>query len=148
MPQILLVACVSKKRKGPTRAADLYISTWFSRARDYAELTTLANSDDKWYILSAKHGLLSPHEVIEPYDTSLNKMKAAQRREWAKRVLSQLTEESVPATTSFIVLAGRSYRQPLVNWLCERGYSVAVPMVGLRIGQQLKWLSENRPVTT
>ncbi|WP_395858435.1 DUF6884 domain-containing protein [Arthrobacter sp. KBS0702] len=38
----------------------------FKKASAYAELTC-----DRWYILSAKHGLLHPDEIIQPYDMRL-----------------------------------------------------------------------------
>ena len=57
---IALVACVSKKNNRPMRAQDLYISDWFKKASAYAD--TISN---KWYILSAMHGLVDPSDIIE-----------------------------------------------------------------------------------
>jgi hypothetical protein len=69
MPTIALVACVSKKNTTPMPARDLYISAWFRKASMYA-----ARVADRWYILSAKYGLVAPDTMIKPYDETLNKM--------------------------------------------------------------------------
>jgi cytoplasmic iron level regulating protein YaaA (DUF328/UPF0246 family) len=41
-------------------------------------------------ILSAKYGLLFPDDEIEPYDLTLNTMKSQQRKDWAKKVFTQM----------------------------------------------------------
>ncbi len=66
MKTIHLVSCVSLKRPIPSPARDLYISTWFLKARAYVEATRTPR-----FILSAEHGLLSPDEVITPYDRTV-----------------------------------------------------------------------------
>ena len=57
--KIALVACVSRKTPRPLPAQDLYVSDWFRKASAYARRVA-----DEWYILSAKHGLVSPDTVI------------------------------------------------------------------------------------
>lgn len=61
-----LVACGGKKRDVPSRAEDLYIGDLFVKERAFVK----AFCDD-WAILSAKHKLLDPSKVIEPYDLML-----------------------------------------------------------------------------
>lgn len=39
--------------------------------------------------------------------------------------------------------AGKRYREYLVPLLQEVGYTVEVPLMGLRIGQQLAWFSND-----
>lgn len=67
--RIVIVQCTAEKaetdRKLP--AKDLYMeSRLFEAQRRYAEAY-----GDHWFILSAKHGLLSPEEEIRPYDEKL-----------------------------------------------------------------------------
>ncbi len=131
--KVVLVACASQKLDHPAPAADLYQSAWFKKASRYAQIT-----GDRWYILSAKHGLVGPDEVIAPYDQMLN--RKAQREAWARRVLAALTRLVRPEGAEIVFLAGLRYRDPLVEWLTARGYGVQVPMAGLGIGQQLRWL--------
>lgn len=129
---VYLVACVAQKVAHACRAEDLYRSDWFLKARAYVR-----GQGVPWYILSAKHGLVAPECVIEPYNMTLAHMPIGQRRDWGARVavqLDQLIEPSAPV----VMLAGRLYRDPLTTWAGDR---VSVPMAGLGIGQQKAWLA-------
>jgi hypothetical protein len=130
---IFLFSCVSVKRTGPAPAKDLYISEWFRRARALVESTGCG-----WFILSARFGLVSPEDIIAPYEQTLNRMRVDDRRAWADSVRQQLGK-ALPAGTHCVVLAGHRYREFLMQDLREQ-YSVEVPMAGLRIGEQLRWL--------
>lgn len=134
---IALVACVSKKNKSPMSARDLYISDWFLKASAYADRIS-----DQWFILSAKYGLLDPDDVIDPYDETLNKMPVKARRDWAVRVQDELIPQ-LNYGDQLVILAGMKYREFLVDPLGARGFQVEIPMEGLRIGEQLSWLSNN-----
>lgn len=118
----------------PTPAKDLYTSSWFTKARRYAEGTGCP-----WFILSAEHGLVSPDQVLAPYEKTLNTMPIAERRKWAERVAAQLKEMS-PQMEIAVFLAGQRYREFLSDHLQSRNVVVEVPMQGLRIGEQLSWL--------
>ena len=136
MKKVAMVACVKAKRDEPSPASRLYESTWFRKARAYAETKA-----DTWRILSAKHGVLDPREVIAPYDTSLHDFPASKRREWADGVVKSL-DRLLDSGDEVIILAGRRYREYLTGPLRERGCEVSVPMEGLGIGEQLQFLSE------
>ena len=133
--KVALVTCVSKKLKYTSPAQDLYISDWFRKASTYAQ-----NVADEWYILSAKYGLINPNEMIEPYDETLNKATAVFRRVWASRVFDTL-RPCLEAGDIVIMLAGVKYREHLISPLYEMGCEAEIPMEGLRIGEQLSWLS-------
>jgi hypothetical protein len=134
--KIVLVACVSKKNPMPMPARDLYISDWFRKASAYA-----MRMADEWYILSAKYGLVAPHTVIEPYDETLNRMPAAARRAWAKRVSKDLGRVLQPEY-QVVILTGIKYRENLISPIREMGCSVKVPREGLGIGEQKRWLKK------
>jgi cytoplasmic iron level regulating protein YaaA (DUF328/UPF0246 family) len=134
--KIALVACVSKKAEDPQPAADLYQSAWFKKASAYAK-----QNSSRWYILSAKHGLIPPEQVIHPYDETLNDMKAAHRRSWANNVKKQL-RSVVEEEDQVIILAGVKYREDLIPFLNKIGCAVEIPMEGLRIGEQMSWLNQ------
>jgi hypothetical protein len=133
---VYLVSCVGQKRPQACPARDLYVSDWFLKARCYAEV-----SGAQWFILSAEHGLLAPDRVISPYERTLKRMPVAARRDWAARVADQLAS-AVPELTHVVVLAGERYREFLACYLVGRGVRVSVPMEGLRIGEQLRWLGK------
>ena len=133
---VALVACVGKKADRPKPAGVLYESDWFRKASTYA-----ISISDAWYILSAKYGLVAPDTVIAPYDQTLNKMPVRERRAWAKRVLQDLAAILEPGDR-VAILAGQRYRADLVNPIRHMGCHVQIPMEGLKIGEQLRWLKQ------
>jgi hypothetical protein len=134
--KIALVACVKTKNHMPMPARDLFISNWFRKASAYA--TRVA---DEWYILSAKYGLVAPDTVIEPYDEPLNRMTVAARRAWARCVRQDLDRVLQPGD-QVVILAGKRYRENLVDPIRQMGCSIEIPMEGLGIGKQLRWLKQ------
>jgi len=131
---IVLISCVSKKLPHKARARDLYIGPLFRMNLKYAQHF----SPQKVFILSAKYGLVQLDEEIEPYDVTLNKMSARERRIWAAKVVSQLRVHSGLENDHFVILAGQKYRQYLLPHL----KSYEVPLAGLPIGKQLQFLKE------
>ena len=126
-----MVSCVGQKLEEIHQAKDLYISEWFKKARMYAE-----QNSDLWVILSAKYGLIFPEDEIESYEMYLPKQSKEYRLEWAKTIADKINSIS---PNEVEVLAGKPYRQYLIPLLqCK----VTIPMEGLGIGQQLKWLKE------
>lgn len=135
--RIVLVACAAQKLKTPARAADLYTSPLFRRAREFAEAHA-----DAWYILSALHGLLDPERITAPYDFTLKECRRREREQWAWRVISEL-RSAAPPRSHIIILAGKLYREHLEYDLTRYGFTVEVPVRGLGIGQQLQFLITN-----
>ena len=132
-----LVSCVSQKLETPAPARELYISTWFRRARAFVEATR-----SPWFILSAKYGLIDPNQTIARYELTLNNMGAAERREWAANVLAQM-ERDLPPADRIVMLAGARYREHLMAYLSQRfGVEPEAPLQHLRIGEQSKWFGD------
>jgi len=116
-------------------ACDLYTSSLFRLSYMFANQL----SPDGIFILSAKYGLVRPEQIIEPYDATLVKMSFKDVKLWAQSVLKDLRVYSDLNNDHFIILAGQSYRKYLINELS----SYAIPMLGLRIGEQLQYLKRN-----
>ncbi len=91
-----------------------------------------------WFVLSAKHGLVRPEQVVEPYDQTLNELPVSERRAWARRVIGQM-EISLPQADRIVVFAGQKYREFLMDWLRARA-TVETPLAHLGIGKQLQYL--------
>jgi hypothetical protein len=136
MSRICLVSCVRTKSKTASRAAELYTSPLFRKARDLARAEF-----DEWYILSAKYGLIRPDAVIKPYDLTLNAMSREQRRQWASRVFAQLSPKLRPGD-EITFLAGENYCSDLSEMVKETGTRVREPLHGMGIGKRLQWLTE------
>jgi hypothetical protein len=114
---ILLLGCGKSKLDHPAPAGDLYTGPVFRARRAYAEATGL-----RWYILSAKYGLLDPDEMIGPYDVCLARQPVSYRRCWAEQVAEQLTVELGALTgRQFELHAGAGFTQPLSVSLPARG---------------------------
>jgi hypothetical protein len=131
--QIGLVGCASQKLQHPAPARDLYVSQLFRKASAYAEKTC-----DRWYILSAKHGLVHPDAVLEPYDMKLGTKSGPPIRLWIDGASEQLTAELAGIENpEILALCGEQYRQVIYRgrWAYE------APMAGMGIGQQLGWLT-------
>lgn len=141
MARICLVSCVSLKDNRKMKAADIYLSPLFKKAKEYA-----SNNFDQWHILSAKYGLIHPDTIIEPYEKTLNKMSRQDRRKWSEDVFEELKKCTKP-DDEITFVAGQRYRQDLTPLLLGRGNKTQVPMEGLGIGKQLKWLTQNNAMT-
>lgn len=139
MNRIYLVACSKAKLDVPAQARHLYDSPWFRLARDYVE-QEIAATGGRWFILSALHCLVHPLQIIEPYQRRMSDWLPVQRREWGFRVARQL-EAYIALGDEVVILAGREYRAALGRNLGRR-VDVTVPLEGLGIGQQLRWLKQ------
>jgi F0F1-type ATP synthase beta subunit len=135
--KIVLIACASKKLGEKAKARNIYTSTLFKLNLKYAQ----SLNPDKIFVISAKHGMLDLNEEIEPYNETLNKMKIENRKLWAEKVLEQLKKISDIEKDEIIFLAGKKYREFLIPHI--KNYKV--PLMGLGIGKQLKFLKENIP---
>jgi hypothetical protein len=93
---------------------------------------------DKIFILSAKYGLLNLEKEVGPYNTTLNTMPARHIKAWADRVIIQLNKVADLRKDKIIFLAGEKYRKYLIPYV----NNYKIPMEGLSIGKQLKYLKD------
>ena len=111
--------CSPRPASSPTRpatAAELFRGPGFVRARELA-----ATSGTPWFVLSAKHGLLEPADVVGPFDLQLGERSSAYRSAWGEWVVAQLGER-VPLEGAVVeVHGGVDFAQPLRQPLGDRG---------------------------
>ena len=75
---VALVSCVKSKLRKAAPARELYSrSPWFRTARKIVEASSV-----RWFLLSAKHGLIAPDRVTAPYDATLKDIGRAGRQGW------------------------------------------------------------------
>ena len=87
----------------------------------------------QWYILSAKHGLLHPSTVVEPYDDfGLSESQA-------QEIATELANKDV---THVDIVAGSKYTEPLLPELQACDIEVQEYCKGLSIGKRMSQLSE------
>ena len=144
MKQIILIACVSKKKNNKAKVEDLYISTLFKYSLDYAK----ALKPDKIFVLSALHHLLELDTEIEPYNVTLSNvpkkkrttklkiLSSLEKKEWGKKVIELLSEKADLKNDKFIFLAGQAYIKPLQNSIANFDN----PLLGLAQGKRVAFL--------
>lgn len=147
MKKIILIACVSKKGDKKAKAKDLYKSTLFKSSLAYAYKL----NPDKIFILSALHHLLDLDKEIEPYNVTLSNvpkekrkpelkiLNLAEKKEWGKQVIEQLSKQTDLENDTFIILAGQEYIKPIH----ESIPNLVKPLDGLRQGERLKFFNEH-----
>jgi len=139
--RIGLIGCVKSKLPYASKAADLYTSPLFRGRRRFVE-----ESCERWFILSAEHGLVEPNWVLAPYNKTLTHASVSARRAWAQGVLSDLeTKLGTLSDLTFELHAGAAYlNHGLVSGLLDRGGHVDNPTAGLPLGTQLAFYRERR----
>lgn len=108
---LVLTSCCKEKLSKAAPAKDLYMGKLFTLVKQYAEET---GSD--WRILSAKHGLINPDQIIEPYDLQIT----------GRAQIEPLQETVLPALAAIwdnyeriIVIMGAQYLK-VINPILKR----------------------------
>ena len=142
MLTVALVACTKQKLPRAAPAKELYTGDLFKKSRAYAEANT-----DEWWVLSAKHGVVHPDEVIAPYDVTLAAMSGQQLHRWAHDVRDTLVLTYAGGEpVEFVFLAGRFYREWPTHYLSQNGWaSCTDPLAGLGIGDRKAWMKARTP---
>jgi hypothetical protein len=130
------VACSKTKAAHPMPAGALYASPLFRKS-----LLAALDASDRIYILSAKHGVLRPGSVIEPYDVALKGMPKANRQEWGRRAGAEL-DSILNRRDTVALFCGEEYIEPLRRDLNRIGVTIINPLALLSLGQRLQRLAE------
>ena len=130
--KIILISCASKKLAFKSKAKDLYISPLFRFSLAYAKKL----KPDKIFILSAKYGLLNLNDEIATYNETLNNKPVSDIKIWADKVVTELGKMVSLKSDMFVFFAGKKYREYILPHI--KYYKI--PLKGLRIGEQLKFL--------
>ena len=114
---VILVGCVQTKRADACAAAELFASPLFEGRHKYAAASGL-----RWYILSAKFGLLAPGVVIGPYDVYLADQSSGYRKAWGEFVIAALEQREGDLRRRTIEIhVGAAYVDPLRAPAAARG---------------------------
>jgi hypothetical protein len=123
--RLVLIGSSGATTAEPAPAALLFASPGFARARDAA-----VRSGSPWFVLSAKHGLLDPADVIGPYDLQIGDQSARYRTAWGEWVVGQLAERVRLDGVTVEVHGGVDFAQPLRQPLAVRGAALELPLPG------------------
>ncbi len=103
-----IVSCCKKKRSTPIAAWKLYVEPGFYKAALYAQTHC-----DGWVILSGKHGVLDPDEVVAPYDFDLRLRSPKYIQRWSTEV-NKVLRKRFPGA-GFIAMVDGPYLSALRN---------------------------------
>lgn len=134
--KIALISCTKVKQTYPCVAENMYSpSTLFRKARDYVSKKGYV----RWFVLSARYGLLNPTDIIRPYDVTLKDMSKDEVIEWSRCVSDKINFVWLKEVHFY---SGERYRKFLIPMLEERNIKCVVPLKGMGIGQQLRFYNE------
>ena len=155
MRDIHLIGCGKLKQAGPAAAADFYTGALFQKARAYAE-----NRGGPWAVVSAKHGLILPGQIVQPYNLTIAELDRQQLAEWADNFNWQLTcwleslgytgraklrdgshRPAVPRGLPLVALCGRPYVRAISMAAIVGSCELSEPLAGLGIGQRLQFFN-------
>ena len=151
--RILLISCGKSKRDASSPAGELYTGGLFRAAAAHAEAL-----GHPWAILSARHGLLLPGQLVEPYE---HRLRADEAEGWAGRVAGQIqvwapdlglrcrgpeagNQCRIWDPAVWEIHAGRDYTDPLMGRLTRSQWTVEAPLAGLQVGERLAWYKRAR----
>ena len=123
--RVVLVGSSGAVAGSPRPARELFESDGFARAREHA-----LRSGRRWFVLSAKHGLLDPHDVVGPFDVLFGDQPAGYRAAWAEWVVVQLADRVRLPGTTVEVHGGVDFAQALKAPLARRGARTEIPLPG------------------
>ena len=123
--RVALIGSSGASAEEPKAAGEMFCSDGFARAREHARHSRLP-----WFVLSAKHGLLDPGEVISPYGSHIDDQPSAYRAAWAEWVVAQLADRVQLDGVVVEVHGGVDFAQPLRQPLARRGAVLEIPLPG------------------
>lgn len=133
------VACCSTKLPRMAPAHRLYRSPLFLASVAYLKRHWIGPGGE-WAILSAKHGLVMPTEVLAPYDLALRDLTGAEHAAWCRRTGDQVATRW--PGMKFVVLAGKLYCGATEN------LEACYPLAGLGMGKRLQFLLSGKKERT
>lgn len=136
---VVLISCSKSKLTTSAPARELYTGQLFKKALAWAE-----RNEFRWFIVSALHGLLTPNQIVQPYDFTIQDLRGAvEREQWAHKVVGCELTRYACASSKAILLLPKLYRRLIEEQLRLNHITYENPVEGLGIGQQMKWLAEN-----
>lgn len=134
MKTLAIISCGAKKKSIPSKAVDLYEGVLFKAALSFVKRNTL-----NFVIISAKHAILKPEQVVAPYEMRIDQMNNDKYKLWALRVDASIREI---APEEIIWLCPIAYWK-LPSQILGNAVKQNFPLKGLGIGRQIKWLKQS-----
>jgi hypothetical protein len=102
----------------------------------------------RWFILSAEHALLSPDQLVAPYERHLPDTPRSYRTAWGLWAVERLALLAGPLDGRVVeVHAGAAYLDAISAPLLAKGAVVVDRLKGMRYGMRLAWYDVQSPGT-
>ena len=136
--RVLLIGCGKSKQAHAAPARCLYTGSLFTAARQFAEHRQAVGLCDAWYVLSARHGVVHPSDVLYPYEATMGAKGADELATWRNKVDSQFRLTAgygawAKASGRLLldVYAGKAYVDALPpSWAQVDGWEIREPHAG------------------
>jgi len=135
MKTLAIIPCTNQKADEPMKARDLWVGSHFQFVLAHAELFY-----DKVLIMSYKYGLISPDDVIEPYDYDVRNASAVEKLKWWWALREDIIEVCAAEDKPDLVAlyTGGFERDRIMREFVRNGVrQVIVPFEGRGIGQRM-----------
>jgi hypothetical protein len=134
---LVVVACGKRKvwdidpSHGPARAADAYLGPPFRVNREYAEAFA-----ERWVILSAKYGFISPDFVI-PTNYSVTFKRKGTEPVSVSVLRAQAREQGLGDYPTVVGLGAIEYREAITEAFAAAPVTLHFPFAGLTMGRAM-----------
>ena len=134
MQSIFIINCSKEKLNYPIKASDMYCSERFILSKKIAK-----KQGNKWYVLSAKYGLISPDTIIEPYDISVNDWSEKEKKEYASKVIKQISDYGI-GKDRLVFLCNSPYTNDILKKLEKKKCQIVAPFFHLKENLYFRYL--------
>lgn len=140
---VIIVAGSGPQAAAAAPAAQLYADEMVKLSCAYASVLTNIGSARHWYLMSAKHGLLRPDQVVEPYAEIWDwKYLGGERaRAMLVKIWFDLARVSDVKPSTLIILADPRIVDVLGEAASRTGMKTEVPLLDLKPGPAKLWLA-------
>lgn len=133
---LFILPCGKRKEAEARTARELYTSPKFRSLRRIVEDLAVP-----YMIASAKHGLLRPDSIVEPYDLDLSQLPDDKRLHWASDVLEQLRSAT---RTEIVLLLNGEYADAIrtANAAGVEPLDISLPIAEMNGVSEDEWMRQ------
>lgn len=131
---LFIIGCSDKKATTARPAGEMYLSERFLAAKRIAQ-----SYASTWLILSAKYGILSKDQIVEPYDVSLDSLCDEHYRSWVSQCSKQIINKTSPRD-HVIFIGDNQYFMDIKELLILENRIVFMPLEFIPKEKQSRWI--------
>jgi hypothetical protein len=131
---VAIIPCTNQKSDVAGPAREVWAGAHFQLVLAHAEIHF-----DWTYVMSYKYGLITPDQLIEPYDLNIKNAAMREKLEWWLKLRTHIAEAAATKPRIVGVFTGNFERDRFIReWVRNGVRNVLVPWQGLGIGQRIQ----------